>query len=757
MTLNPLTGLNVVTIAGSTAGAYCAKLFADAGANVTAVGTGMLRVHEQWYFHEHVRSASLDDLQDRDFADVDVLIESAATEALNPVTLSGDTPRMVRVQCSPFGSFGPKAGWKSSDRIDYATSGHAYLYGDPNRAPLPGPPGQPAIATGLYAFIGAMAALFVRNRTGRGQIVEVTHLETMAALHQITTLRWLTGNGLLCRTGNRYTGQGQPNGPFRCRDGWITIAGVTEPQIEGLLAVAGLTHLLERPEIADVLDVQNHPELVEPAIANWLADQPLHDTVELLQAMRIPAAPVLTPAEVLTDAQLADRQFFRPHAQHADVTVPKSPFTITTAADPSAPNGTARSPEQPDADAPPLAGLRVLDLTRIWAGPLCGRLLADLGAEVIAVDAPLQRGPRELPQSFVDATGYYAKPSGDRSNPGPADHEHWHLNTHQLKFALGKKSLAIDLQSTKGQKAFAQLVPTADVLIENFSTRVMPQLGFAEEKLHELNPTLIYVTMPGYGRSGPAENWIAYGSTVDSHAGLSTLIGYDANTPWKGGVAWPDPIAGLHAGAATLMALWHQQSTTPAGMTIECAQFESTVAAVGEHLVRAQTNSDPANDPVVDDMFPCQGDDQWIAITASRADLEALGDLASIDHTQLSDIDALHERLTTFTRGQSAQDLASALQAAGITAGAVATAPELLADTHLAARGYWHRIDLVGVGPFTFASTPLRLSDTPLPRRRPAATFGQHNAELLRGAGLLDTEIAELAAAGIIVNEPPIT
>ena len=225
--MTALRDLVVVTFAGSMAGAYCAKMFADGGARVMVVGQSDLGRHQQAYLYANCEMVELDDV---DFETSDVVIESSAPAPLDPIPLPHQ--RLVRVQISPFGLSGDRAHWHGTDLVDYAASGHAYLYGDPEREPLRGPPDQPAVAAGLYGFVGAMAALLARDRVGRGQTVEISHVQVMTALHQVTLLRWFMTGDVFCRMGNRYTGQGQPNGPYRCRDGWISITAVTQPQVE---------------------------------------------------------------------------------------------------------------------------------------------------------------------------------------------------------------------------------------------------------------------------------------------------------------------------------------------------------------------------------------------------------------------------------------------------------------------------------------------------------------------------------------------
>jgi crotonobetainyl-CoA:carnitine CoA-transferase CaiB-like acyl-CoA transferase len=290
----------------------------------------------------------------------------------------------------------------------------------------------------------------------------------------------------------------------------------------------------------------------------------------------------------------------------------------------------------------------------------------------------------------------------------------------------------------------------------------MPQFGFDEDRLHELNPDLIYLTMPGYGRSGPGENWLAYGSCIDSHAGLSSLNGYRGQVPWKGGIAWPDPIAGLHAAAAVLAALWSTQAAGGGGLTIEAAQFESTVAAIGDRVLEAQIDGpylpDGNRQPgfVAQGVYPCRGDDEWIAISAPDAATFAswvgvlgLGEATADDH------DSFDRLVTATTVGLDAAELTERLQAAGVPAGPTYKAPDIMADPHMRARHAWVTVDQPDVGDFTAPVMPIVMSASVVAVRRPAPTLGQHNAEVLAAAGFTVAEIASLTSTKVITTEPP--
>jgi len=747
--MKPLQSLRVVEVGGTIAGAYCAKLFVDQGADVALVGSSGLTPHQALYLHRGKQA--VEQLEAGDLAGADVVIESSM-DGLAAASSVAAPDTAVHVRISPYGSQGPRAHWRGSDLTDYAAGGHLYLYGDPDREPLRGPANQPAYAAGLFGFIGAMAALLARRSLGRGEQIDVSHVQVMAALHQFTLVSYLMTGHVARRMGNRYTGQGQPNGIYPCADGWISIATPLAHQVEVLLAVTELDHLMATPGITSVLDFQLQPGLLDEPLIEWLADKTMAEVTDLFQTMRIPTGPSLSMLQLLDDPQLLARDFFGGDAGWpSGLRAPKTPFTITPKA---GSDGSTWTPGS--VDDGPLTGLRILDLTRVWAGPLCARTLSDLGADVTVVEAPWARGPRALPASAVAASRFY--PNDD---PGECS---WNRSSHTNKYALGKKSLAIDLNTEAGKNAFARIVPQHHVVIENFSTRVMPQLGFDEERLHSLNPALVYVTMPGFGRSGPAEHWVAYGSSVDTHAGLSNLIGYRDQSPWKGGVAWPDPVAGLHATSAILVALWHQVDGAGGGHTIEAAQFESTIAVIGDRIIEAQLDGEPTSDgnrspgAFVEGVYPSRGTDTWIAISIDdRSNWDALAELAGgalvgIDPTNL---DAADDALATWTATHDADDLAFKLQQVGVAAAAVATAPMVLADEHLVARGAFVSVDQPHVGPFTAPTTPIRFSATPLATVGPAPTLGEHNMRFLADNGFTEGEVRELLASAVIATEPP--
>ena len=790
-----MDALVVVERAGSLAGAWAGHLLAGAGARVLKVGeresAATVAPRGEAYFDaaKEVVAADGPDL-DALLTDTgaDVLVESSAQGPLRPHPVGTDLDRLVTVRISPFGSDGPYSAWRASDLVIQAAGGYVHLSGDPQREPLQAPGNQADLAAGCFGAIGALAALAERDRSGQGQLVEVAVQDTLAALHQFTEVRFTHAGDVLQRMGNRYAGPGSPIGMYRAKDGDVALTVATAAHMEVLLAVTGLEHLLERPDVESIVDVMVRNEILVPPLLEWLAQRTVAEVVELFQSVRIAAAPVLTMHQLLDDPQLTAREFWRPlDVSGREVRVPGPPFLIEGRPWPTGPGGDAPSPTASDRTARrfdvdstrtsgagsgtgsagdgPLAGVRVLDLTRVWAGPLAARILADLGADVVMVEAPWARTTLIVPDSYVRSSHFYPD---DEAGEHP-----WNRNGFINKFALGKRSVALDMTDPEGLAAFERLVAGVDVVIENFSPRVMPNFGLDEGRLLELNPHLLYVTMPGYGRTGPAVDYSAYGPVLDSHAGLSTLMGYRELDAWKCGIAWPDPVGGIHGALAVLLALRDRdaQPDRP-GRTIEIAQFETAVAMVGDRLVEAQLDgTDPPlpgnRHPLLapQGVYPSAGEDRWIAVTVpDDAAWARLCDLAGLSagwarwtvEERRARHDEIDEALAAWTARREHRELAAELQAGGVPASAVLDGAELVGDPNLVERHVYVPVTHPEAGTHLWPCLPARLSGADTAPRGPAPLLGEHNAEVLVAwAGLTAAGVEALEDRSVLATRPP--
>lgn len=418
-------------------------------------------------------------------------------------------------------------------------------------------------------------------------------------------------------------------------------------------------------------------------------------------------------------------------------------------------------PEQPLA----LDGVRVLDLSRVWAGPLAGRILGDLGADVIRVEATWSRGPKAVSDAQAARSHLYPQ--------GKAGTRPWNRQGMFNKFNRNKRAVTLQLDTPEGKAVFERLVERADVVLENYSPRVMPQLGLGYDRLSELNPSVIYIGMPGFGWTGPSRDWVALGTMIEPAAGLSSLMGYRDGGPYKSGVAWADPVAALHAAAAVLIALWDRAADPQhRGQAIELAQFEGMIDFIGEEVLAAQLrggdaprrgNRHPFCAP--QGCYPCADDDRWIAISVtSDGDWQRLCALAGFApelaalrlDERLARQDELDALLSGWTRRFEHQALMKELQQAGVAAVAVFDARELVENEHLAARGFYVPISHPDAGTFIFPGFPAHLSATPAAFRRPAPGLGEHNREVFVGLlGMNEAELRALYAAGVVADEPP--
>jgi crotonobetainyl-CoA:carnitine CoA-transferase CaiB-like acyl-CoA transferase len=762
--------------------AYCGKLFARWGAEVVKVerpGRAEPERALDAYLNGGKRRVSLvwDEAAGRDTLDrlshaFDLVITDAPAREVREhalMTLGGNKTRAV-VSISPFGLDGPYADFEATAATLLALGGYTWLMGDPGRAPLTMPGQYPWYQAGTYAYIAALAAALDERRAGEPAHVEVSVLECLASLHQFTDTMWTDQGIVRSRHGNRWENL-CPTTLLPCADGWFGLNVLERFWIPFAHMVGHPEFTEDHPYATNAGRMQNEDGVeaaVMAALGTWTRERIFREGQE---TWRVPIGTALSLQELLDDPHLDARAFWRPLGS-SGVRTAGSPFRFVGSEPPAelesvAPGtdtldvvasleaGDARPETAPAASRArtrPLEGVRVLDLTRIWSGPLATRILGDLGAEVIKIEAPTNRG---------------APPPGSTGR-------WWNRQALFNKLSRNKSSVALDLKAAGARELFLRLVAASDVVVENFSARAMPSLGLGYEALREANGSIIYLTMPAFGRDGPYRDYVGLGPSIEPATGLTALMGYSDAEPRVTAKALTDAMAGTTAVAAVLTGL-ERRRRTGQGAFIDLSQHEVGVAFLGEHVVERQlADREPARTGNAHPRFAphgvyrCAGIDSWLALAARDDDewarLCAFAGAGWEHDVRFASLAlrrehraALDAAIETWTGTRDRDVLMADLQAQHIPAGAVQSPPEWLADRHLLARGYFVDLDHVDAGRARLDGSPLRFDgERGYEDWRAAPGLGEHNEDVLRAVlGATAPELAALERAGMLVTEPP--
>lgn len=394
-----------------------------------------------------------------------------------------------------------------------------------------------------------------------------------------------------------------------------------------------------------------------------------------------------------------------------------------------------------------LAGIRVVDLSMGWAGPLAARHLADMGAQVIKVESCTR---------FDWWRSWEATPEWIADNGAEKALAYLYVNRNKLDITL-------DLEDETGRELLLQLVGMSDAVVENYSGGVLPKLKLDYPYLKQANEQIVMVSMPAFGSTGPWAEFRAYGSTIEHSSGLPHLQGKETDPPTMQHVAFGDAVAGLNGAAALLTALFHKKRTGQ-GQFVDLNQaecmFPLAVHGILEFSTTGQNpartgNDHPSYSP--HGVYPCAGDDRWIAIQVfTEEQWQALQTLTGLPDGNLSERlnqrEKLNQAIAHWTREQDATELMHTLQRHGIPAAELKSALDLLEDPNLLERGYLQWLERPYVGRQPHPSPPYRDGHEPMAIRTPAPTLGQHNQEIL--GGLLGADTDELQARGVIGTKP---
>jgi crotonobetainyl-CoA:carnitine CoA-transferase CaiB-like acyl-CoA transferase len=789
----PLSHLRVVEIGSAAASAYCKRLFADFGAIVTKVeppeGDPIRKAapltpsgQSAWFAFLNFNKSSVV-VPPNDTAGLTGLIEScdilidgrdidaAGCPAIDLAAIKRRHPGLTHVEASWFGHQGPYATYAATCSTIRALTGSVKLVGPVEGPPMLAPDFQVGILGGLWGFIAAASSVLSRTQDGRGRTSSLNLFEASIAPTEYIMFEAFTRGDIMRRIGVNRFWPTFPAGIYETKQGWLGVTAITPAQWRAFCEMLGLIDMrddatlflgVDRLPQMEELEAKFVPKLKERTANEWFAES---------LRRKIPIVPVPSVADLIADEEKRSRGAIVPihvgsengytvgSAQRLTGTPPRRGGRVPGLGEsqpaPAEPRAVFPSPASASTRLP-LEGIRVVDFSMGWAGPICTRTLADLGADVIKIEAiqypDWWRGVDRRPAYVLEQT-YEKVP----------------------RFCImnrNKRGITLDLTRPAGLALAKRLLADADLAIDNYSVEVLPKLGLGYDVLSKLNPKLVMMSMSAFGSQSIYRDCRAYGSTLEHGSGLPSVVGDQDGPPVMSHVAFGDAIGGMNGCVAVLTALIHAKLTGK-GQFIDLAQIECMMPFAAPWIVAQSTSGRAAvkygnrhPDFVPHGVFPCAGEDSWIVVAAAsdamwtklcqvlgRADWASDKSLATAGGRRRIE-NEIEAALSQWTSARAADDAMAELQAAGVAAGVARLPFEMLKDAQLHVRGFIQEVDRAFIGRHPQPSMPFREGDRPFPIRSAPPTLGEHNREILGGLlGLSDAELEQLKRDDIIGTE----
>lgn len=799
----PLQGVCVVDLTHYVAGPYCTKLFADMGADVIKIerpdGDGARRLqpftdgaaHPEksalfLYLNTCKRSVILDLKTAGGIRAVkelarkaDILVENfrpgvMARLGIDYGRLERLNPGLVMTSISNFGQDGPYRDWAATDLTLNALSGMMLMTGEADREPVKLGLAQVQYTAGVAAAIATLAAHRYQRMTGYGQHVDVSVLEPFFnMLHQqIGRYGYM---GVQLARGAKFPWL------FPTKDGWVHISPLQMPA-----EVAFLSQTIPEfrdPRFSDPGRLAERQEEFAAIAAPWFLERTSMEATHEMQMQGINSSPSYTEADLLGSPQLQAREYFdelehpvagrgvypgryffcdeipkvkpRPApllGQHTEEVLGGLERAWSAQGEELAKTA-ERTKRHPG--TMPLAGIRILSVEHWAALPHATKYLASLGAEVIVVEGPGRLRADPKLRASEQSGGLY-------------------VESHRNKLGI-----TIDLSKQEGIDLFKQVVRISDVVVDNFTPRVMKNFGLDYKSLRQVKPNIITLSISGYGRKGPWNRYRGYSLTAEATSGLGNLTGYPDGPPVRpGGTPFGDMIPALHAAWTLLVALEHRERTGE-GAEIDVSMVEPCTSQLGEAVVHfshtgrgsvrmgnRDANSAPSG------CYPCRGEDSWVTIATTNDRqwqrlVEVLGDPAWADgerfgslRSRLEHQDEIDGYIADWTRARNKMDVMKLCQKAGVPAGAVLHISEIFMDEQNVHRRSFEVVRLPpppkAAGTRLHLGPPWKLSKTISSTiRPPRIELGEDNDYVFRDLlGLESDGLSELEARGVISRIP---
>jgi len=796
-----LEGIRVLELGKGVSAPFCAKLFADYGADVIKVESPQGDVSRGWgpfpsdrpgpersglffFLNTNKRGVTLDvsTPEDRDrflklVTWADVLIENNPPHSmrrwgLDYGTLSRLNPDLVMISITPFGQTGPYAEWKACDLNAYHLTGSGSRYC--------GRPGEPPLEQGTFSadFFGAytaaawgLSAVHGRARAGGGQHLDVSCAEAIAALFVgCQNIGAYAQEGVFERRTGIGMALGAPATILPARDGHVWVMALESGQWNGLRRVMGDPEWARLEMFQDMFVRAQNADMIYSLLEQWTVEHSKQEIMDLCQANGCPTTALFTVDEIATHPHLEERGYFVNvnHPELGAVRTMNAPVRLP--ASPGGPHEAApllgehnaevfdaidrieacETVEPKLACALPLAGVRVANFGWGWLGPVVGQTLGFLGAEVYKIES---RARVDINRTLPPFGGGVRDPNRSIQN-----HAGW----------AGNGSVTINLKKPEGQELARQLVAHCDVAVENFGPGVMKKLHLTYEELRALKPDIILTSLPPAGLFGSLKDIRTYGMSLSSITGLDSLTGYANGPPMPMENAFADPLGGIIGTFAVLLGL-HHRDRTGQGQHIDSSQQEGMLQMLApaymDYILNGRIagpmgNRHPLGVAAPHGVFPCAGDDRWVSIAVFtdeewRGLAEAMGhpdwagEFAEIARRRQR-IDVLHENLSRWTHGFDDYELAALLQKHGVAAAPVLNVADLLNDPHYKARGTFIEV----THPLGFRETIygayVKTSGAP-PRITPGPVMGRDNDHVfLELMGISEERYRALIANEII-------
>jgi crotonobetainyl-CoA:carnitine CoA-transferase CaiB-like acyl-CoA transferase len=786
-----LGAVRVVDCSAGIAGAYCAKMFADAGADVVLVEPPAGAPLRTWtcngappagadgalfrYLRHGQRSiiaASATELASI-FADADVVLIDAdpvtgGFDGPSPQHLHADRPDLVVVAISPHGLVGPYANRPASELTVQADSGALAIRGRADRPPVQAGGQVTEWVTGAFAAAAAVCAVRGRASSGRGALLDVSWAEVANMTCTLFSDTFDAVAGRPDLTGAPPSRSFETPSVEPTLDGFVGFNTNTRQQFEDFLVLIDRPDLLADPSWANVAARTARWDEWNETVHAWTMTRTTAEIVEQAALLRIPVSPV-TDAPLLLQLEHPRRRGVFIDDPRGEFRMPRRPWTLdgeTAPAPMPAPalgQHTGRVRREPTAAVPAgpvseaalaLTGLRVVDLTGWWAGPSATALFAALGADVVHVES-------------------IRRPDGIRMAGGAfiARPQWWELSPFFLAANTNKRDLTLDLGSEAGRRLLLDLVRDADVVIENFTPRVLESFDLGWDVIHATNPRAVMVRMPAFGLDGPWRDRPGFAQTMEQMTGLAWLTGHVDDQPriQRGPC---DPNGGMHAAFATMVALT-RRDRTGLGCLVEAPMFEAAVAVAAEPVLEFSAygnvlarNGNRSVRAAPQGVYACAGREQWLALSVLddvqwTAFARAVGAADWLDDAQLTTAAGRHARhdeldvhISAWAAARPLAEAVTILVDAGVPAAGAIEPRRSHTNPQFIARGYFEVVDHPVAGPIETPTQPFRWSGIERWVRTPAPLLGQHNVQVLTALGCSPADIDQLAADGVIGTAP---